>query len=267
MALTYGTAPFGPNPAGLFNFERRGPTEVLYWEDFPKRVRVEIGGEVVADSRSVKALHETGQMMRLFFARADVRTDLLEGAERSKGSDVTGDAHCWSVRAGGRLLKAVVRSYDDPPRSAPPIQGYLSFDLEKVDAWYLEDDEGYAHPRDPYHSFDIHNAARRVIVRLGDRVIADSKRPRILFETGVAPRYYLPLEDVRVDLFERSETVSECPYKGDGQHWNVSSDGKWIKDAAWSLPAPLGEATQIKDWFCFYAEKVELEIDGHRIRD
>ena len=83
MALTLGNAPFGTHPAGQFNFTREGPQTVLYWEDFPKRVRAELGGKTVADSRRVKALHETGQLMVLYFPREDVDMGLLEPTDHT----------------------------------------------------------------------------------------------------------------------------------------------------------------------------------------
>ncbi|MBC7779579.1 MAG: DUF427 domain-containing protein [Proteobacteria bacterium] len=261
MTLMYGSAPFGPDPAGTFNFERKEPAIVLYWEDYPKRFRVEVAGKMVADSRRAKALHETGQMMRVCLPGADVRLDLLETSGTSRKSAATGTAKCWSMRMGDRLVENVAWSYDDPPPSAPPLQGYVSFDLDAVDAWHEEDDKGYAHPRDPYHRFDLHNAARRVVVRLGDVEVARSERPKLLFETGLPPRYYLPPEDIRIDLLEKSSMVSECPYKGDGQHWHVVTGDTRIEDAAWSLPAPLGEAVAIAGWICFYPDKMHVEVD------
>ena len=84
----------------------------------------------------------------------------------------------------------------------------------------------------------------------------------MLFETGLPVRYYLPPEDVHTDLLEQSATVSECPYKGDGQHWHLNVGGDRVEDAAWSLPRPLGEATEITDYICFYPDKLEIEVDG-----
>ena len=262
MALTLGTAPFGTHPAGTFNFTREGPDKVLYWEDFPKRVRVEFGGEMVADSRRVKAMHETGQMMALYFPPEDVHTALLERTDHTSECPHKGTASYWSVRVGDRTAENAVWSYEDPVPSASPIAGYLAFVYPKMDAWYQEDDRVYAHPRDPYHRFDIHHSSRHIVVRHKGQVIAESRRPAMLFETGLPVRYYLPPEDVHTDLLEESTTVSECPYKGDGQHWHLSVAGDRIEDAAWSLPQPLGEAEKITGYICFYPDKLETEVDG-----
>lgn len=89
----------------------------------------------------------------------------------------------------------------------------------------------------------------------------------MLFETSMPTRYYVAPEDVRTDLLSRSPTVSQCPYKGDGQHWHIAAGGARVDDAAWSLPEPLGDATAIPGWFCFYPDKVSIEVDDEHLRD
>lgn len=77
-------------------------------------------------------------------------------------------------------------------------------------------------------------------------------------------RYYLPFDDVAIGLLHLSDTVSQCPYKGDGQHWHLHDDrsGSQIDDVAWSLPHPLAEATAALEHISFYAEKVDVLVDG-----
>jgi uncharacterized protein (DUF427 family) len=75
MTLTLGSAPLGRKPAGQFNFDSASFVPFLYWEPFPKRMRIEFNGRFVADSRAVHALHESGKMMALYFPFADVDRD------------------------------------------------------------------------------------------------------------------------------------------------------------------------------------------------
>lgn len=266
MTLTYGSAPFGPRPSGVFNFEREGPEHVLYWEDFPKRVRVELEGTTIADSRRMKALHETGHLMVLYFPREDLETSLLEATDHRSECPFKGTASYWSVRVGERVVENAVWAYEDPLPSAPPIGSHVAFFQGKMDAWYEEDEKVYGHPRDPYHRVDVHRSSRRVVVRHAGEVVAESETPQILFETGLPPRHYLPPGDVRTELLERSEHVSHCPYKGAGQHWHLDVGGERIDDAAWSLPRPIGEARErLEGWYCFYPGKVETEVDGEAL--
>ncbi len=161
------------------------------------------------------------------------------------------------------MAEAAARSLDAPPPAAAALKDYVCFDFEKVDAWYLEDDLGYAHPRDPYHRADVHRSSRHVVVRVKESVVAESIEPAMLFETSLAPRFYLAPDAVRPEFLIKSETVSTCPYKGDGQHWHVVVGDTHIADAAWSLTAPLGDALTIPRWYSFYPEKVRVEVDGH----
>jgi len=265
MALTYGDAPFGEEPAGEFTFDRDAKLPVLFWQDFPKRFRIDLLGQTVVDSRRAKALHKTGDMMQICFEPRDVRLDKLSRGAPS-GIGPTGPRTAWMAKDESGSRDAVAWSFEDPPPDAEFLRGWITFDLDRVDAWYQEDDLGYAHPRDPYHRYDIQNASRTVVVREGDTVLAKTDRPRILFETATPVRYYIDPRDVRTELLVRSETVSNCPYKGAGQHWNANVGDRSIANIAWTLPDPLGEAIAIVDWYSFYPEKVIVEVDGSALR-
>jgi uncharacterized protein (DUF427 family) len=266
MALTFGTAPHGPHPAGQFNFESRGPDTVLYWDEFPKRVRVEFDQATIADSRAVRALHETGRLMVLYFPLADVDQSVLEPSEHTTASSAKGTATYWNVQVGDRTAENAVWAYAAPPAGAPPMAGHVAFHYSAMDAWYQEDERVYAHPRDPYHRVDVHASSRHVVVRHHDIVVAESTRPLLLFETSLPVRYYIPPEDVRTDHLRRSDTVTPCPYKGPGQHWHLTATEEQVDDMAWSLPEPLpGEPEKARDCICFYPDKVRIDVDGVRV--
>jgi hypothetical protein len=82
------------------------------------------------------------------------------------------------------------------------LRGAVRFDWDAMSEWLEEDEPVYTHPRDPYHRIDILNSSRHVEVRVEGITVADSHQPRILFETSLPPRYYLPLTDVRLDEVE-----------------------------------------------------------------
>ncbi len=124
----------------------------------------------------------------------------------------------------------------------------------------------FAHPRDPYHRVDVQASSRHVVVRHDGQVVAESHRPKLLFETGLPVRYYLPPADVRTERLAPSGTVSDYPYKGPGQHWHLAGgDGALVEDAAWSLPFPLPEGLAAGQHLCFYPDKVDVEVDGERL--
>ena len=153
----------------------------------------------------------------------------------------------------------------NPTCSGQPRPTLLHHAVGHDHAWFEEDERGYAHPRDPYHRVDVRRAARHVVVRCGDAVVAEAGRPAMLFETALPSRFYLSPDEVRTELFEKSETVSQCPYKGPGQHWHLVIGDTRIEDVAWTLTDPIGDATAIPDWWSFYPDKLAVEVDGERL--
>jgi uncharacterized protein (DUF427 family) len=125
-----------------------------------------------------------------------------------------------------------------------------------------EDEPVYVHPRDPYTRVDILASSRHVQVVVDGETIADSHQPRILFETGLPPRYYLPLPDVRLDLLTPSQTETRCPYKGTATYWHLDVIGHHYDDFTWIYRAPLPESQKIAGLAAFYNEKVDLYVDG-----
>jgi uncharacterized protein (DUF427 family) len=135
-----------------------------------------------------------------------------------------------------------------------------------MDAWYEEEDEIFVHARDPYKRVDVLNSSRHVEVVVGGKTIADSKRPHLVIETGHLIRYYLPREDVRMDLLKTSATMSRCPYKGIASYWSADINGKIFEDMVWSYESPAPECPKIKDLMCFFNERVDsIHVDGKLI--
>ncbi len=263
MTLTLGTGPFGDQSAGTFNFDTGVlQRHTLYFEDSPRRVRVIFGGETVADSKRVKLMHETGHLPVYYLPQEDVRMDLLEESDHKTPCPFKGEASYWSVKVDDEFAENAVWGYPEPIDSAPPIAGYLAFYWNKMDAWYEEDEEVFVHPRDPYHRVDILESSRRVRVSVNGEVVAETERPKVLFETGLPPRYYIPPEDVREDVLVESEKTTRCPYKGVASYYSVEAGGERIENLVWYYPDPIPEAPKIRGLLCFFNEKVDLEVDG-----
>jgi len=128
--------------------------------------------------------------------------------------------------------------------------------------WLGEDEPVYTHPRDPYTRVDILASSREVRVEVDGVTIAESRSPRILFETGLPPRYYLPLSDVRLDLLTPTDSVTHCPYKGAATYWSLVLDTTRYDDIAWGYRTPLPESQKVAGLICFYNERVDLYVDG-----
>jgi uncharacterized protein (DUF427 family) len=220
MSLTVGSGPFGQRPAGSFNFDV--PDDgVFYIEDSPRWIRGRLGDRTVVDSKRVRMLHEAGRLPVWLFPEEDVRTELIPGA-------------------------ALQRRH-----------GLIEVDFAALDEWLEEDERQIGHPRDPYHRIDIRRTSRQVRVSIGGRLVADTSRALVLFETGLPPRWYIPREDVRAELAP-SEHTTVCAYKGQASHWSAAGE----EAIAWSYEEPLHEALPVRGLVAFYDERVDLELDG-----
>ncbi len=141
--------------------------------------------------------------------------------------------------------------------SGPHVKGYIALYWHLMDAWYEEDEQVYAHARDPYKRVEILSSSRHVRVVLGGKTVADSHHARLLLETGGPIRYYLPEQDVRMELLEATETTTRCPYKGQAAYWSARIGAGVFKDIVWSYREPLPASTPIEGLLCFFNERVD----------
>jgi uncharacterized protein (DUF427 family) len=204
-------------------------------EPTPRWVRVRAGDEWVADSRRALLLAWYGPNMlpTYCFPAEDVRVDLLPAL---------GDAAVQPRMAGA--------------------EGMWTFTWDGRVQWFEEAMEVFVHAKDPATRVDAVPSERHVRVEIAGELVAESRRPHALFETTLPTRWYLPAEDVRQDLLEPSDTVSQCPYKGTARYWSVRAGGRLHPDVAWSYPDPIPENPRIAGLIAFFNEKADLTIDG-----
>ena len=238
----------------------------VFFEPCSKRVRVVFGGETIADSTQTRLLLETRHTPVYYFPRDDVRMDLMTRSEHTTYCPFKGDAAYWTLAVGDQTNGNAVWSYEDPYPETAQIKDYVAFYWDRVDAWYEEDDEIFVHARDPHVRIDVVNSTRPVRIRLGDVTLAETRRARFLFETGLPTRYYIPPDDVRMDLLERSELRTACPYKGEAIYYSARIGDRLIEDIAWSYPDPVAECPRIKGDLCFSPKLVdEIAVDGNPV--
>jgi uncharacterized protein (DUF427 family) len=222
-----------------------------------KRVRILLAGELVADTTSPMLVWEIPYYPTYFIPAADVRAKLVPyGTDADK---LLGEAEVLSVEVpGGATAVGAARRF--PASPARQIHDAVRFEWNAMSEWLEEDEPVYTHPRDPHTRVDILASSRHVRVEIDGVTVADSTSPRILFETGLPPRYYLPLTDIRTELLRPSDTVSHCPYKGTAAYWSVDTGTDVHKDVVWIYRAPLPESQKIAGLAAFYDEKVDVFI-------
>jgi len=236
---------------------RRRIGEGPWVEPTQRRVRVYFEGLAIADSRNVLVAFEPKRLPVYWFPAADV------SAEHVRPVPHLGTAHSRAARfdviVGRRRAEKAAWTYPDPEPGLKELKDHIAFYWNEMDAWYEEDDEVFVHPRDPYHRVDVLQSSRHVRVEAAGQLVAESSRPRLLFETGLPTRYYLPKQDVRLDLMEPSRTTSQCPYKGIAVYWTMKEGPR---DIAWAYPFPIPECPKIENLVSFFNEKVDIYVDG-----
>jgi uncharacterized protein (DUF427 family) len=239
--------------------------EIVWAEATARRVRVFFAGVAVADSNDVILLFNGRGVPIYFFPRADIRRDLLEADAGIETDPRLGERSFASLVVGTQRADRAVISYSEPIADGPDISAYVTFVWAAMDAWFEEDEQIFRHARDPYKRVDVLHSSRHIVVRVADTIVADTRRPMLLFETGLPVRYYIPKLDVRLDLLHATETRSRCPYKGEACYWSIDANGEHFEDVVWSYPAPIPEIPKIENLLAFYNEKVDIEIDGAAI--
>lgn len=242
---------------------KSNPDYTIRFEPSPRRVRVRCNGETIADSTRAHLLFETRHLPVYYFPREDVRLDLMLPSDHHSFCPYKGTASYWTLRVGDRLSENAMWGYPDPFDEVAAIGNFVAFYWDRVDHWYEEDEEIFVHPRDPYKRVDVVASSRRVQVILGGETVADTRRARFLFETGLPTRYYIPPEDVRTELLLPVEKTTACPYKGAARYWSVRLAGRVFPEIVWGYPDPIAECPKIKGLLAFYNENVEaILIDG-----
>jgi len=220
-----------------------------------KRVRAYVGGELVVDTVEALYVWEAPYYPTYYFPAADVRATLLVSG-LTEHSPSRGDAEVLDVRTQRSTVPRAAKRYPSP--NVAELEGHVRLDWALMDEWFEEDEPVYTHARDPYTRVDILSSSRHVEVRIDGATVADSRRPRLLFETGLPVRYYLPMTDVRLDLMAPTATVTHCPYKGAATYWSLGEHA----DVAWCYRAPFPESQKIAGLVAFYNERVDLLVEG-----
>jgi uncharacterized protein (DUF427 family) len=228
-------------------------------EEGTKRIRAYLGGVVVADTVKPLLVWETPRYPTYYFPVGDVRDGLLREDEGQVDSLEFGAGRRFTVITDrGEALGAAAR-FDASP--IVELRDAIRLDWDAMDGWFEEDEEVFTHPRDPYTRVDILPSSRHVRIELEGRTLAESSTPRLLFETGLPVRYYLPKTHVRLDLLQASDAVSHCPYKGTAEYWSFDGQASH-RNIAWSYPTPLPESERIAGLVSFYDHKIDLYLDG-----
>ncbi|MFP5021827.1 DUF427 domain-containing protein [Pseudonocardia phyllosphaerae] len=256
MGLTRSFGPLSPHAPVTVNYALDGPPHKLLMHPFPRRVRAVAGGRTLLDTRRGTLVHESNLLPVLYVPEEDVDTSLLVPSDHTTFCPFKGGATYRSLKTGDTTVENVVWTYPEPIEAAAWLRGLVAVYWNAADAWYDEDEQVFAHLTDPFTRVDIRPASRHVVVTHTapdglETVLAESGQagssgqPMVLSETGLANRWYLPRDDVRVTLAP-SDTRTRCPYKGEAVYENAELPPDVVlTDAFWHYPDPLPESARI----------------------
>jgi uncharacterized protein (DUF427 family) len=110
----------------------------------------------------------------------------------------------------------------------------------------------------PDHPIVIEKNPERVVVRVGDQVVADTTAALALREADYPAVQYIPLADVDQAFLKETDTSTYCPYKGDASYYTLVTAGGELTDVIWTYREPYPAVAEIAGHVAFYPDKVSL---------
>jgi uncharacterized protein (DUF427 family) len=261
VGLSWQQGPLSPGAIGRFLVPEPLPKRLLYVEPLRRRMRVRSGGIWIADSEHVLLLFEPGLYPVAYFPETDVSPHTLERTDHTTQHPDLGLTSWYSVRAGEHIAPRGAWQHTGPPAHASELQARVAFAWRAMDAFYEEDERIVGHAADNYHRIDIRQASRNLVVRHRDRIIADTTRPLVLYESGFAPRWYVPRAAIDESALTPVKLQTFCPYKGLCSYYTIGD----ARLAAWSYPDAYPEVGRISNLVSFEPELVSVHLDGTQL--
>jgi uncharacterized protein (DUF427 family) len=107
--------------------------------------------------------------------------------------------------------------------------------------------------------------ARRIEIRHGGQVIADSRASIRTLETSHPPSYYIPRADILMAALRPSGDSSFCEWKGHAVYFDLVLGDAVLRNIAWSYPDPTPDFVLLRDHLAFYAAPLDgCFVDGER---
>ena len=262
MGLAWQQGPLATGSVGHFLTEQPLPPRLLFAEPLRRRMRVRFADRWIADSEDVVLLHEPGRYPVAYFPRDDIEAEILIAEDRVTQHRDLGDTRWFTVKVPGREANHSAWQHTALPPHAAVLDGRLAFAWRAMDAFYEENERIVGHAADAYHRIDIRSTSRHLIVRDGEQVIADTKHPLALYESGFAPRWYVPREDIDDNALTLVELQTFCPYKGICSYYDIGIH----KRAAWSYISAWPEVGRVTNLVSFEPDKIDVYLDGKQLQ-
>jgi len=261
MGLSWQQGPLSTGAVGRFLISDALPARLLYAEPLRRRMRVRYGGTWIADSEDVVLLFEPGRYPVAYFPQTDIISGAVEPMERTTQHTDLGLTVWFAVHSGGKSRQRAAWQHTRLPPYASELKGRVAFAWRAMDAFYEEDERIIGHAADPYHRIDIRQAERKLLVSHQGRIIADTTRPLVLYESGFAPRWYVPRPDIDESCLRPAPTQTFCPYKGICSYYDIGD----VRLAAWYYLDAYPEVRRIANMVSFEPDLITVHLDGQQL--
>jgi uncharacterized protein (DUF427 family) len=224
-------------------------------------MRVYYAGAWIADSEDVVLLHEPGRYPVAYFPIGDISEGVLVDEGRRTDHRNLGDTQWFTVRAAERSTPHAAWLHSALPRHAAVLRDRVAFAWRAMEAFYEEDERIVGHAADPYHRIDIRATSRHLVVRDGDRVVADTHAPLALYESGFDIRWYVPRDDIDESALKAVDGQTFCPYKGLASYYSIGTRAR----GAWSYTDAWPEVARVRNMVSFEPDKIDVFLDGRHL--
>jgi uncharacterized protein (DUF427 family) len=261
MGLSWQQGPLAPGSTGRFLTPEPLPARLLYAEPLHRRTRVLFGGDWIVDTEDVILLFEPGHYPMAYFRETELAPGTLELTGHTTQHPDLGLTSWYSVRSGKKSTGRGAWQHTRLPDWAKELKGRVAFAWPAMDAFFEEDERIMGHAADSYHRIDIRMSSRHLVARHRDRTVPDTKRPLALYESGFAPRWYVPRADIDESALSPVDHRTFCPYKGLCSYYDIGE----ARLAAWSYREAYAEVGRINDFVSFEPDVVSVQLDGTQL--
>ncbi|HWF70302.1 MAG TPA: DUF427 domain-containing protein [Mycobacterium sp.] len=261
MGLAWQQGPLATASVGQFLTPEPLPERLLYAEPLRRRMRVRFADQWIAESEDVVLLHEPGRYPVAYFPEGDIQPGILFAEDRTTQHAELGTVAWFTVRVADRTVNHAAWRHTALPEYAAVLEERVAFAWRGMDAFYEEDDRIVGHAADAYHRIDIRSTSRHLVVQDGDRVVADTRRPLALYESGFAPRWYVPREGIDESALEPVAGQTFCPYKGLASYYDIGDRRR----AAWCYTNAWPEVARVSNLVSFEPDKIDVYLDGKHL--
>lgn len=245
----------------------------LRYEPVKFRTRAHLADTVVVDTSAAVLVWEPRRIVPVYAVPvADVRGRVVPTEPQPRPPDLAtappmlGPGDFGLHTCAGVVVDLILDGVNLPQVGFVPVDsdlaGMVVVDFDAFDSWWAEEQETVGHAHDPFKRIEVLASSRVVEVSHAGILLASTARPKLLLETHLPPRWYIPPEHVEMELLMAGEAKSTCAYKGHASYFSLIDKSPAGADIAWRYPDPLHDGSPVKDYVCFWAERTDHVVDG-----